>query len=344
MKKSYLLVLAAVVLLGCSKSEINEVNDDVQIALRSDIVSASGQLTRAPFEGALSADNVLEARVVTSATENFSGAAYANGVMKFNNATLAANYETDGLEGTSTFQGATPVYVYGLYPKGWTVATPAASAEFTFNGSDDVMAAAKVSTSKADVDDAAYKTLSFKHLLTRLEVKLSAGTAAIPLLGNVSAIRLIGDAAGTAAVNNKVVVSNTGASPVPTFSSASATSLNFYGLTYNATADTKAYVNTVVPSYTLTTDPTFVGYSLVAPVTATVASEEEYFLEVVTAVGGSKKFAVDLLDKSSAPFDGSTAGKSFVLAIHFVSPTHIAVTATVEDWDEQGEWAGEVPI
>jgi hypothetical protein len=337
MKKSYLLVLAAVVLVGCSKSEINEVNDDVQIALRSDIVSASGQLTRAPFEGVLSATNVLEARVVTSATENFSGAAYANGIMKFNNATLAANYETDGLEGTSTFQGTASVYVYGLYPKGWTVATPAASAEFTFNGSDDVMAAAKVSTSKADVDDAAYKTLSFKHLLTRLEVKLSAGAAAIPLLGNVSAIRLIGDADGTAAVNNQVVVSNTGASPVPTFSSASATSLNFYGLD-----DTKAYTNTVVSSYTLTTIPTFVGYSLVAPVTAG-ASEEEYFLEVVTIDGGSKKFAVDLLDKSSASFEGSTAGKSFVLAIHFVSVTHIAVTATVEDWDEQGEWAKEVP-
>jgi hypothetical protein len=266
--------------------------------------------------------------------------------MKFNGS-LAVNYESS-VSGTSTYPSANAgqIYVYGLYPKEWTVnSSDASSAEITFTGSEDVMAAAKISTVTADVINGDYKTLNFKHLLTRLEVKLSGGSATLSTLGSVSSIKLIGDETnGTTLVNNKITLSNSNSSPEPTFSSASsATSLNFYSLSYDAGTGAKTYANTAVSAYTLTTVPTFVGYSMVAPVTATSANKKEYYLEVVTS-SSTKRFPVDLMDKSSGYFDGTTAGRSFVVAIHFISLTEIAVKATVQDWDEQGEWQGEISI
>ncbi|MDR0657816.1 MAG: hypothetical protein LBG18_02580, partial [Mediterranea sp.] len=207
MKKIFLTMFVAATLVGCTKSEINQVSGEgVEIALRSDIVDASGVVSRAPFEGAVSATNVLAARVVASAAQNF-GALIANGVMEFNGE-VAANYkllDSGSSKFPANFSNTTPAYLYGVYPADWTISN--AVAEYAFAGNTDVLVAGKVSTTQQDVTDGTYKKLSFKHALTRLEVKLSAAspTVAPVLLGDVTAIKLVGsDANNTTPVNNKV--------------------------------------------------------------------------------------------------------------------------------------------
>ena len=344
MKKIFLTMLAAAALVSCTKSEINPINEGVEIALRSDVINASGVVSRAPFEGAVSTANVLEARVAASAAQNF-GTLIANGVMKFNGS-AAANYEQPVDAGNSRFPNSTdPVHLYGVYPAtGWTISN--AVAEYTFTGKEDVMATGKISTTQQDVINATYKTLSFKHLLTRLEVKLSAAApTVVPMLGDITAIKLIGsDANSTTPVNNKVSA-NYASDLALTFSSAaSATSLNFYGLSLGADGK-KTYTNTVLSAYELTDVPTLVAYSLVAPVTATSAATKEYFLEITTAnVTGVKRVAVDLLKTDGDFFEGSTAGRSFTVSINFKITGEIAPLAAVEEWNEQGEWKGEVVV
>ena len=346
MKKSVIMVFAAAaVLSSCSESAIEEsvLKEGVEIAIGSATVDASGVLSRAPFAGAIGSGNVLEARVVADDVENFSGTPIANGTMKFNGG-LAANYEATGLTGSSQFPDATnAVFLFGVYPASWTVSNGGA-AEFTFTGKEDAMAAAKVSTTQNDVVIGDYKELQFKHLLTRLEVKLSAAPAAITALGNVSTIKLIGDAAGTANVNNKVSITNNAASQTITFgaSTPAETSLPFYGLSLTDD-DAKTYSNTAVSSYTLTSTSTFVGYSMVAPIDATSTSTAEYFLEINTA-GGAKRIPIDLKSSANEDFEGSTAGRSFIVSIYFKSNQEIAVTTEVEPWIEEGEWQGEVAI
>ncbi len=175
-------------------------------------------------------------------------------------------------------------------------------------------------------------------------MKLSAAPAAVSALGNVSTIKLIGDAAGTANVDNKVSITNNTAAQGITFaaSTPAETSLSFYGLSL-AADDSKTYSNTAVTSYTLTGTSTFVGYSMVAPINATSANAAEYFLEINTA-GGAKRIPVDLKSSADADFEGSTAGRSFIVSIYFKSNQEIAVDVVVEDWIEEGEWQGEVAI
>ncbi len=346
MKKSaIIMVMTAAVFTACSNEDLAPAlsGEGVEIALRSNTLDASGVLSRAPFVGAIGTGNVLEARVVADDVENFSGTPIANGTMKFNGG-LAANYEATGLTGSSQFPDATnAVFLFGVYPASWTVSNGGA-AEFTFTGKEDAMAAAKVSTTQNDVATGAYKVLQFKHLLTRLEVKLSAAPAAVTTLGNVSTIKLIADAAGTGNVNNKVSITNNTASQGITFgtSTPAETSLPFYGLS-QAVDNSKTYSNTAVSSYTLTGTSTFVGYSMVAPVSATSANTAEYFLEITTA-GGAKRIPVDLKSSADADFEGSTAGRSFIVSIYFKSNQEIAVTTEVEPWIEEGEWQGEVAI
>jgi hypothetical protein len=342
MKKSFLMLFVAAALMGCAKSEISPIGEDAEITLRSNIIDAS-VVSRAPVEG-VSIASPLDARVVASVTNNFA-VTYANGIMQFRENTNPTNYAGEGFVGTSTFPNDTdPVYLYGLYPAAWTV-TAGGLANVTFTGKEDAMATEKISTVKQDVIDGNYKVLSFKHLLTRLEVKLSASVQVN--LGDVTSIKLIGNEAGTASVDNKADINQSGAALAPVFSSSGVTSLDFYKLSLDDT-NKKVYSDNLVssaPNYTLTVDPTLVAYSMVAPVVATAAADE-YFLEIITsnAPTAPYKISVDLIKTDGGPFEGSTAGHSFAFSIYFKSIKQIAVDAVIEPWDEQGEWKGEVSI
>jgi hypothetical protein len=344
MKKSFLMVCVVAALVSCTKSEVDSVNaGDVEIGLgRPSIIDASGVVSRAPFEGAISNDNTLKARVIASITEAFTGSPLHNGIMDFRGNSFT-NYETPS--STTTFP-STPqdpkVYLYGVYPADtWTfVTTPPAKAEFTFTGKEDVMAAGKVETLKSEVAIGTYKTLNFKHLLTRLEVKLSASSDAISKLGDVSSIKLIGDELGAVSVNSKVAVVPGGTA---TFTSVASpvTSLSFYKLTDGTP---KVYTDNVISTYTLTLDPTLVAYSLVAPVDAVSGADaKEYYLEITTT-NSVKTIGVDLNDLDGNAFSSNTAGRAFTVSIVFRTPDQIAVNAEITPWEEEGEWQGEIIV
>lgn len=333
------MILVAAALVSCSENEVNPIGgDDVAITLRSGVQSASGDLTRAPFVGNPASDHILEARVIGDDLASFAGVPTVNGIMKFKGE-LGTNFETTGLTGDATFASASPVYLFGLYPSSW-VYENGGSATLNFTGSEDLMGTEQVSTTKAEVTAGTYKQLVFKHLLTRLRVSLSASDAAQTALGDVTAIKLIGDIAGTATVKNKATYTNTGSIVMNFTTLSSATSMNFYALS----ADGKTYTDDLIPTYTLTGEKTFVAYSMVAPVDATDANKTEYFLEITTTTGGSKKVGVDLIAKDGSAFALNTAGYSFDIAIKFKDNNQITVDAVVEDWDEQGEWQGEVSV
>ncbi|MDR3117954.1 MAG: fimbrillin family protein [Mediterranea sp.] len=338
MRKSYLIVLAATALVGCSKSEITIVDsDNVKIA-----VNASEIATRAPFEGTISIANQLKARVIADNMQNFVGESTANGTMTFNSID-AVSYDIETTDGTTYFSGASPVYLFGLYPEGWTYLNDG-KANFTFTGKEDVMATNRIETRRTDVESSNYKTLDFQHLLTKLEVKLFASAAAINLFGNIKAIKLVGNISGGGNVTNQIEVANNSSAytdPLVVASKGTTASLDFYGLSLDVLDDNKLYTDVAVSDYTLTTIRDYVGYSMVAPVNATAAANE-YFLAITTANKGIKYIGIDLKAVGGSDFTGNTAGHSFLISIHFKSNNDIMVDVTVDDWDEQGEFQGEI--
>lgn len=345
MKKNLLMALAiAVTLVSCAKESLLN-NSDVEIAVRSTTIDGAGVATRAPFEGTISSSNTLKARVLSSTAMNF--ATVTDGTMTFTGSG-AVGYDAAGLNGSIVLPATNPVYLFGLYPDAnWTY-NPGSSAVYTFTGVEDVMATDRVSTNKADITAGTYATLTFQHLLTKLEMKLhAASTTVANAFGNITAIELVDDMAGTGEIKNVVSVANN-SDPLtlmkPTYSidvSNPQTTLSFYGLTSDASGD-KVYGTNTQFSYPLTTSSTLMAYSMVAPITATALEEKEYFLKITTANEGAKYIGIDLLDTKGIPFVGSTRGRSFVISIFFKSNNEIMASAAVEDWINEGEWEGEI--
>ena len=329
---------AAAVLASCSNEEVTPAIDgkDVQITLNSTTIEASGLSTRAPFEGAIGASNQLVARVIASEATGFS-TVYVDGTMTFTGSAASYDLGSTGTTATTTYPASAPVYLFGLYPDdAWTYAD--GEADYTFTGKEDVMATNQISTVATDVTSFSYKTLEFKHLLTKLEVKMNATSAAIATFGNIISIKLIGDAAASG-VNNKVKVDNTAAVMDTTYSS-SVTALDFYGLSVDGGA--KTYSPSAVSNIALTTASKSVAYSMVAPVTAAAGTATEYTLEIVTANEGAKTIAIDLKNTDATAFTGNTAGYSFGISISFISVNEITANVTVEEWLEAGEFEGKI--
>ena len=329
---------AAAVLASCSNEEVTPAIDgkDVQITLNSTTIEASGLSTRAPFEGTIGASNQLVARVIASDKPDFS-TEYANGTMTFVGS--EASYDL-GAEGTTTYPAAAPVYLFGLYPEAdWTYAD--GEADCTFTGKEDVMATSQINTVATDVTTSSYKNLAFKHLLTKLEVKMNATSAAIAAFGNITSIKLTADG-DPAGVNNKVKVGNKTTTMIPTFSS-SVSALDFYGLSVDGTTGAKTYSETVASDFALTTSSTSVAYAMVAPVTAVAGASAEYTLQIETVGAGIKTIAVDLKKLSDgSAFTGNTAGYSFGVSISFISINEITATVSVDEWRQEGEFEGKI--
>jgi len=345
--KKILLIMAIAVLASCSKTDvISPIGEDV-IALRSSTLDASGAFTRAPFEGAISTENALKVRVLTSLNDDFS-TNHADGTMTFTG-TGAVPYDVDDFTGNLKFANAMDDhYLFGLYPAGstvWAHTAAQATAVATFTGKEDVMAAAKVATVKDDVANALYKTLSFQHLLTKLEVKVSAADAAIGLFGQIKSIKLVGETNGTEVVNALTFNASTSANDamVVTPSAAALSSMDFY-LASTDGENKKTYTETpfINQTYTLTTTPSLVAYSMVAPVTAIEDKTDEYYLEVETEKMGTRKISIDLLKDADTKFVGNTAGNSFTIALTFRSLELITVDVEVVEWIENGEYQGEI--
>lgn len=348
MKKSILFMLAAAAMVSCSESELIEKanGEGVDIALKSTTYDVSAS-TRAPFEGALSATNELKARVISVEGTDFTKP-HADGTMTFAGVN-AVTYDVGSIDAAkSKFPTGKEVSLFGLYPAtGWdAVASTDAEYSFTFDGSQDVMAATQVLVKEADVDatPAKYETLTFNHLLTKLEVKLRGDAAAVDVFGNVQSIRLIGDATGTAKISNAISFDGADATDgKPTVViPATEDALDCFVLTENATTKERTYSADKYQgqSYTLTSVADLQAYAMAAPVEAK-AGVEAYFLEIKTDEE-TAKIGVPLKAQAGTNFSGSTAGRSFTITVYFKDTGHISAIAEVKPWVEEGESEIEV--
>jgi hypothetical protein len=351
MKKIYLPLLAALALAGCTQSELSEspVNAGVELKFKSTALAIDGS-TRAPFEGEGGTVAIpLEAKVLVKKQADTYQALYNTADDKI---TFTDGNET-GFAITKYYYPAdgTGLHICGLYPYAatgtgageWNINGTSAEANFTFNGSHDVMAAAQVATTKAQAQASTYPTLAFKHLLTKLVIKVKAeDAAAIAAWGNVTKIDLI-KAKGSAPYSKVTVKLVDGTAARTTDFSTVMNPFPFYAVTGGTT-----YTNTAFTGQTLalTTTSTVAAYSLVAPILAdgnSTAGSADFELKVYTdkAPAAGMDVPVGLLNTLSAAYAGETQGKAFEVTLTFKA-TEIKAKATVSPWVLDGTSSPEI--
>lgn len=341
MKKSFLPLLALVAMASCTQNDMDlkGSNDQSEIRLKSTAMTIDAVVSRAPFDGTITTTtNELTAKVMKSlATGNYSATATGlfEGEMTFTDqGTTAFGFNT-----TPQYYPAdgSSVYLCGLYPTtGWTIgATATTTAEIVIDGKTDAMAAKEVTTTKADaLTGGTYKTLDFKHMLTKLKIKSIAepttqvaSDAAVAAWGKITKIELqeiigltplskatVDMKAGTATYTDKSGVTVYQMSGNDTYP---ATDVAFTGLTVSIP------VAATFPG--ASTDAVDVAYSLIAPFTHDVA-KKDIFLKVYTekyTTGFDVK--VDLNDATN------TLGKYCIVTLIFKA-SKIEAMATVTDW------------
>lgn len=321
----------------CTQSDVMEPvpNENVEIKLISSAIAAE-TMTRAPYEGTIAADNTLAARVLVSETSGNYTTTYANDKMVFtDNGSTAVGFATAKYYPVDN----STLHICGLYPfEGW--GNPANDeCKFTFNGSQDVMAAPEKSSTKNDSKDGNYPQLEFKHLLTQLVIKAVAeDEAAIAKWGKLTDITLT--KVGKNNPSGAVTVSLSAGTADE--SSAFATLLdNGMSFWVRGAGTETAFAS---QAKELTTDGEEVAYSMVAPL-KNATGTADYTLAVKTEHSGTTPVTVPVNLKttgsSSADYTASTQGKKFVVLLTFKA-TEIKATATVKDWEEDGGSSEEI--
>lgn len=339
MKKLYVPVLALLTLASCSKSELANrpvvENDMVEIMATSKALTIE---TRAPFEGSIASNNTLTAVVLGSTTTADYTTRYCDGEMTFtDDNTTPVSFATN--KQYYPVSDAT-VYFCALYPTAladWKdIAT---TAKYTFDGKTDVMAAAEKEGKKSTAMAGTHPSFEFKHLLTKLVVKVKAeNEAAQNVWGDITGITLVkamnGDVFDTAEVTLATGAATTGTA----FSDATADGMAFYRIDAAATpAYTDNAVDATDNKIELTTDAVEVAYSLVAPFTAKNGNTH-LVLKVTTKLDATetvKDVDVILKDAEGNDYAGDTQGNAFEITLTFKA-TDIQATATVKDWTEGG--------
>lgn len=349
MKKLYVPVLALLTLASCSKSELANrpvvENDMVEIMATSKALTIE---TRAPFEGQIASDNTLTAVVLGStSTGDYTETTprYCDGEMTFtDDNTTAVSFATPQYYPVSD----ATIYLCALYPTAladWKdIAT---TAKYTFDGKTDVMAAAEVNGKKSTAMAGTVPSFEFKHLLTKLVVKVKAeNEAAQNVWGDITGITLVkamnGDVFDTAEVTLATGAAATGTA----FSNPATDGMAFYRI--DAAAYTDNAVDDADNKIALTTTAEEAAYSLVAPITAE-NGVKHFTLSVDTKLGETvttREVSFDLYkakvgEEDPAVFSGDTQGKAFEVTLTFKA-TEIVAKATVTDWVKGGNSEVEI--
>lgn len=289
--------------------------------------------TRAPFDE-ITASNTLTAKVMA-----------ANTAAKYTTDQLHDNFmvfgPTDAVGFTvpKAYPHATDnVYLVGMYPStGWNVATDV-NADFTFTGKEDVMVSNEVATVKDDVVNDTQKSLTFHHLLTRLNLTIQAKDAdAQTAWGQVKSLKVV-------STNDKVMVTlgtGTDAIAPDTVFTGGNKEFDFY----NIGADTPYCSASSMQTMPLASaSPTTQSYALVAPQGDASATQIVYTLKVKTEnYDTTEKVVYVPLKVSTGGVNvvGSTAGKMFEVVLTFTT-TDIEAKATVKPWTPGGN--GDVDV
>jgi hypothetical protein len=340
MKKSFsMIVIAALLLAGCSKSELTDREPSgALIKAKSAFPGVSGEATRAPYIGEISDNNKLVARVLTSKTDGIYNPTHANGQMTFGGSG-AVGYDNpiNSFDGNASFiaNDVEPYFLVGLYPYAdWAGDSDDTGETFTrgFDGNDDLMAAAQQQTSyTATIVEKNPPTLTFKHLLTKLEVSVKAKEAASLLKwGKIKSI-ILATIGGATPAKTIIVTLADGSAASTAFIGDLAGPFDFYGFDSNGayTEDKFAYTeaNTGID---LSTTAAKVAYSLIPPY---VNTDESIVLEfdIVTEKGGTVQSDVTL------PVAGYTQGRAYGITFTFDAIANpIQSSAIVIDWQNVG--------
>lgn len=295
--------------------------------------------TRASFEG-ITASNKLLAKVMASETSSKYGTADVlhNSTMEFG--------PTDpvGFDTPKAFPHATtPVYLVGLYPSTtWSAVANDNETSFTFTGIEDVMASTEVETVKNDVADDNHKSLTFHHLLTRLNLTIKAKDAnAEEAWGEVTSLQVVSP--GNVATVELGTGSESPSSVAPTTVITGGDKV----FTFCTIGTDTPFCSTGSPYAWPTTAPTTAqSYALVAPQnnTVTPATPIVYTINIKTKKYSTEDRVVSVPLKVSTggnDFVGNTAGHEFEVVLTFTA-SNIEAKATVKPWASGGN--GDVDV
>lgn len=324
MKKLILSLAALAALASCSSNEENENleinnNDPVEIKVGRASLEAT---TKAPFEGEISGTKTLTAKVMGSrVSKDYTSTNIipnADGDITFKDNGTSAY----GFDPAAYFEGNADAYLCGLYPAtGWgSIST---TAQITFDGNDDVMAAKEVTAEKGE--DA--PTLEFLHKLTKLMIQFKSEDGAPGQWGNVTKIELT----KVGAVEPANVATVTLATGEVTFSGTMATPCYVWNTAYT---ETKFEGQTIALPDNSMAEAINGAYVLCQPTTATGTSD--YTLKVYTA---NMTSGVDV--PINCDTTGDTTGKEITVTLTFKT-TQITAKATVKDWENGGTATGDV--
>lgn len=220
----------------------------------------------------------------------------------------------------------------GLHPNsGWTTEGNAGKvAEYSFNGSQDVMFAPKVMGRYAEDNTENILTLEFKHLLTWLRIKIKAeegmeeqvakSWGKVKSISVGSATKVSIDLNENYSFENSVNFSEEGLLPLHQWGSddvfPSAEGLDL----------TKADVSKEV------------AYVLCEPVMATQVdgmgeTTTEYTIHIESERRKGVILPIDLMKNASVCFEGSTRAKHFTLILTFMVGNTVMVQAEATDWE-----------
>lgn len=347
MRKAFFSLLAVATLASCTQTELMTTdNEKVEVKLTSTVADIEVG-TRTPVAGVSSlVTNVLLSKV-TGDYYTPANLLY-NGIMTFTNGTTSTSFDTPQYYPAD---GST-VYLCGLYPStSWVMSTVAATtANYTFDGKTDVMAAAEKSSVKSDGQAGGTpKQLEFNHLLTNVIVKAVVDTdgGKVPaakvqeVWGNIKTI-VLSEAGGSATLKSKVTV-GLKAGTAPTASAfATGTATNFYKASGAAAPYT--YTDNLFSSASIAipTTEAAIAYSMVAPIVVDGgAGKNEFKLKITTdKQSTAKELSIDLTKDSGVTTD-DMQGRQCVITLKFKA-TEIKATASVNVWDNGG--TSSVPV
>lgn len=353
--------------VGCQRESAPETpREEAKIYLSA--TTEGHDATRAPYEYTVPNDNrdgVLHAAIWASSfyTEQ-SGYRFPNPTPPLNgkNGTGEDEHQV-AIHATADFdsgapqlldqavypQSGTPVFFIGLHPQtGWQSSNDDKEANFTFDGSHDVMFAPRIEGKYADTstsDNIVFDVpeLKFWHLLTWLKVRMIAeDEQAMSAWGKITDIKITSKNHVNININRTDDYLDNGAIDMScvTFDSTS----GFSGLLplYQPKSDN---IFPAAGGYQLkylsekVTAPEEVAYVLCSPVDALdrvvedgqEVTSPEYVLHIETE-RRRVEVPIDLRVNSSTFYTGSTRAKCFTLNLNFKMGNTIVVTADVVDW------------
>ena len=334
MKKFLSPVLAAAALVGCTKENQGVTYADNEILASATTLSVDA-VTKAPVNGTVSSSAPFFAQVPISETSgNYSSPIGDPGYMNFTDQSTAFGFVNASKAAAPKFfpAGVNTVYLCGLYPAtGWSSISE--TAQFTFDGSDDVMAAKEVSLTKENAAAGTYSKLAFEHLLTQISVSFHAASKNdVYGWGNITGLELL---ASSSTEGAEVKLANVATVDLDagTVSFGGTTGTGFYDVTGTDYTD-DAYTSTAIPYEP--TPASVVAYTMCAPVTADGSTDAEYKLKITSASGAVETVDINLKDANNTDdFNGSTAGYSFEIALNFKA-TEVKAIASIAEWKDGG--------